>query len=536
MHPVIDIAVWSILLLQGLATEALSDRSEYLVEGLEHIEPAFAKFDGSMYAGLIPFDWKERQGNLMFWLFLPHKPSNEESLVMWLNGGPGCSSFDAGVAFENGPVKIPSRPAGYCCSSTEDPLEYNKYAWTHMAPMLYLEQPAGTGFSDGPEPHTEKDLAGDMHSFLENFFVIFDDMLAKRLFIFGESYAGMFVPSIARQIYLKNQEDSTVTINLAGIALGNGWMDAQMQGPTVIDYAWWHGMIDTTTRTLLHGEWEKCISPGNRMGAPLHQFTVPDECGIMAAVLQAAGKGLLSNRAPNTYDVTTWDTYPVLVSDDEQNTFVRFFNNNTVKEALHAPPDVEWRGCIPGAGRRRLMMLDQDRPLSVAPYLAQLMDDAKIRVLVYNGDRDMSTNSAGTELVLNGMKDWSGHGEWQAKTRGLWLDEKQEMAGWAKEFQRLSFVVVYNSGHLLPYNQPARALQLLERFLSNTSFVDLEIPRLEFADTSVAEEKWHERMEGRMRILVVGFVAFLIICVGIYATVSHSRRRQEYSTVSSESR
>jgi hypothetical protein len=69
------------------------------------------------------------------------------------------------------------------------------------------------------------------------------------------------------------------------------------------------------------------------------------------------------------------------------------------------------------------------------------------------------------------------------------------MAGWSKELDPLSFLVVYNSGHLVPFNQPARSLELLDRFLSNTSFVDVEIPRLEFADPSM-EDAWRDISTG----------------------------------------
>lgn len=521
-------------LCQSLTAEALPHRSQYLVEGLDLVQPAFAEFDGVMYAGLVPFHSKnDRRGNLMFWLFLPHKPSITDTLVLWLNGGPGCSSFDAGVAFEHGPVKVPSHPAGYCCSSSDDPLETNKYAWTRATPMLYVEQPGGTGFSDGTEPQDEDDVAGDMHSFLVNFFTIFDDLHSKRFFLMGESYAGMFVPSIAHTIYLKNQEASTKKINLEGIGIGNAWMDARTQGSTVIDYAFWHGMIDVATRTFLYKEWDKCLTRGSVMTAPLHSFTTPDECGIMDAVLRASGKGLLPHRNPNTYDVTTWDKYPVLTGEGTPTTFEIFFNDERVKEALHAPLDVEWQGCIPGAGRRRhLLLLDDDRPVSVAPYLAQLMDDAQIRVFVYDGDRDMSTNSAGVEMVLNGMTEWSGHNDWQTQTRGLWLDDKHEMAGWSKELQRLSFLVVYNSGHLVPYNLPARSLQLLERFLTNTSFVDVEIPRLE--GMNISSDEWHNTLvAGPARVFVLGFLAALVSGVCVYAIATRACRRQQYIKVPS---
>jgi hypothetical protein len=107
---------------------------------------------------------------------------------------------------------------------------------------------------------------------------------------------------------------------MAGLALGNGWMNELVQGPAVIDYAWWHGMIDSTTKRNLHQEWDNCKvtaadtddSPHGRRHRddqpyPFHRFTVPDECGILGAVLSAAGTGQVRWGGPNAYDVTTWD-------------------------------------------------------------------------------------------------------------------------------------------------------------------------------------------------------------------------------------
>jgi carboxypeptidase C (cathepsin A) len=145
-----------------------------------------------------------------------------------------------------------------------------------------------------------------------------------------------------------------------------------------------------------------------------------------------------------------------------------FFNKPEVKEILHAPASTYWQGCIPGAGRRRLnrrekveqnrgvmrrliaSLLENDRPESTVPYIAELLDGG-VRVMAYNGDRDLSCNAAGTEKLLNDMQ-WSGADDWYATKRGLWT-VNNEPAGYGKSLKGLDFVVVYNSGHLVPVSR-----------------------------------------------------------------------------------
>jgi hypothetical protein len=87
---------------------------------------------------------------------------------------------------------------------------------------------------------------------------------------------------------------------------------------------------------------------------------------------------------------------------------------------------------------------------------------------------DMTTNMVGSELLLNKM-EWSGKKEWMDAPRGLWMVNGTQ-AGWAKEHGNLSFVVVYNSGHMVPYNQPKPAFDLVTRLLTGASFLDIESP------------------------------------------------------------
>jgi len=405
--------------------------------------------------------------------------------------------------------------------------------------MMFVEQPAGVGFSWGPAPRSEADLAKDFYNFMVNFYDTFPEMQPKRLFLFGESYAGMYVPSMAHHIHLENKKAKRRKINLAGIGLGNGWMDATVQGPVVIDYAWWHGMIDSTTRDALKGVWEQCKSGSKEMEAPFHDFTVPDECGIMGAVLSAAGAGIFPDLMPNAYDVTTWDTYPVL--DDPNSPYMHFYNDPAVKKALNAPEETTWHGCIPGAGRRRLeedplpgkLLLAHDTPISVVPYVAELLDEAGIRVLIYNGDRDMSTCAQGSEMLLDDM-EWSGADEWKTASRGLWMvDEK--VAGYSKSHKGLEFVVVYNSGHLVPQNVPIPALDLITRVVTNESFSDISLPSFampEIAKTTKTAKEDNKHDGSRYSGLMLVVVAIVCFLGGILASPLWPKSRGYYEQVS----
>ncbi|KAJ3204534.1 hypothetical protein HDU67_009449 [Dinochytrium kinnereticum] len=141
-------------LLLIVSVSAAAPRSEYEVRDLPGVPPEATRYISRNYAGLLNVSGRNRaaEDSMFFWYFEQITPSatrptsalptnatvnssQPRKLVIWLNGGPGCSSLN-GLLAENGPF--------FLLGSKFHP---NPASWTTLANVLYLEQPAGTGFS-----------------------------------------------------------------------------------------------------------------------------------------------------------------------------------------------------------------------------------------------------------------------------------------------------------------------------------------------------------------------------------------------------
>ena len=107
--------------------------------------------------------------------------------LVWLNGGPGCSSLD-GLAKENGPLHF----AGNNSTPSKNP-----YSWTKVANMLFIDQPVGTGFAGGNDPARTNAIATqDFYDWLKAFYDTFPALLSQNTHLMGESYAGIYVSEL----------------------------------------------------------------------------------------------------------------------------------------------------------------------------------------------------------------------------------------------------------------------------------------------------------------------------------------------------
>jgi len=117
--------------------------------------------------------------------------------------------------------------------------------------MLYIEMPGGVGFSTcdamaGECSFTDESTADDNHTALLNWMVKFKDFDQHDLFISGESYAGVYVPTLVKNIWDHNQvEGQTYIFNLKGMIVGNGVTNWTYDTtPAFIETGFWHGLLD----------------------------------------------------------------------------------------------------------------------------------------------------------------------------------------------------------------------------------------------------------------------------------------------------
>lgn len=109
----------------------------------------------------------ENNGNIFFWHFQNRHIANQQRTVIWLNGGPGCSSLD-GALMEIGPYRL----------KDDHTLEYNNGSWDEFANLLFVDQPVGTGFSyvnTNSYLHELTDVTTQFITFLEKWFQLFPE-------------------------------------------------------------------------------------------------------------------------------------------------------------------------------------------------------------------------------------------------------------------------------------------------------------------------------------------------------------------------
>ncbi|KAL4389032.1 hypothetical protein HN51_009879 [Arachis hypogaea] len=384
----------------------------------------------------------------MFYFFFESRNNNKDDpVVIWLTGGPGCSS-ELALFYENGPFIITSNNLS---------LLWNDYGWDKASNILFVDQPTGTGFSyssdDSDIRHDENGVSNDLYDFLQAFFKEHSEFVNNDFYITGESYAGHYIPAFASRVHQGNKNHEGIHINLKGLAIGNGLTNPGIQYRAYTDYALDNKLItkdDHQAINTLVPPCEKAIRTCAKEGERAC-VSARGKCErIFDSILSVTGNINYYDIRKKCYGEMCYD-----FSDME-----RFFRQRKVREALGVG-NLEFVSC----SRRVYDAMNGDWMKNLELDIPNLLEDG-IRLLVYAGEKDLICNWLGNSRWVHAMK-WSGEEQFRGSPTIQFVVNGSD-AGSLKSYGPLAFLKVNEAGHMVPMDQPEAALEMITRWMKGT--------------------------------------------------------------------
>uniref|UniRef100_A0A673GYG9 Probable serine carboxypeptidase CPVL n=1 Tax=Sinocyclocheilus rhinocerous TaxID=307959 RepID=A0A673GYG9_9TELE len=383
------------------------------------------------YSGYLTVN-KTYNSNLFFWFFPAQERPETAPVLLWLQGGPGGTSM-FGLFVEHGPYFVHKNLT----------LGYRDFPWTSRYSVLYIDNPVGTGWSftedDRGFAQNQDDVGRDLYSALIQFFQIFSEFQSNPFYATGESYAGKYVPAIGYYIH-KNNPSAKVKINFKGVAIGDGLCDPELMLGGYADFLYQTGLVDELQRQHVQMQTDAGVK------------LIQEQRWVEAFQVSMINQDTLV-RYPHIS----------LQEPPDQEYFSAFVTLPDVRRSIHVGnltfhdgSDVE----------KHLL---QDVMKSIKPWLGILMDN--YRVLIYSGQLDVIVAAPLTERFLPTV-NWSKADEYKKVERFHWKVQPSdtEVAGYVRQVGEFFQVIVRGGGHILPYDQPERSFDMIDRFLSTDGF------------------------------------------------------------------
>ncbi|KAI1097427.1 Alpha/Beta hydrolase protein [Jackrogersella minutella] len=445
---------------------------------------------GESYAGLIPITSDpDEEDKLFFWYFVSSNDLATDEILIWLNGGPGASSLE-GLLEENGPFLWQF--------GTFKPVS-NPWTWLNLTNVVWVEQPIGTGFTQGKaSATTEEEVAQQFLGFWHNFVDTFD-MQGREIYIAGESYAGMYIPYIAEAMFAENDPAyyNLQSTMLFDPLLNNEAVMQQVPAVAFVDH--WNNLIrlnQTFMRDIRHRAitcgYSQFLEENIRYPPPAilpsppqldleaeAAGTYPEECDIWNSIVEAA---MLINPCFDIYQIATtcpllWDVlgFPGTLQYLPEGAQV-YFDRPEVKSAINAP-QVPWSEASPRviynttSGFSENWFKNQFTGLTVLP---SVIEHSKRTVIGHSG-LGFILLSNGTLMTIQNMT-WGGLQGFQSPPKDDFFVpyhtelSKSTMAGAGivgktHTERGLTFLSIEGSGHMGPQYAPAAAYRALEFLL-----------------------------------------------------------------------
>jgi len=432
---------------------ALLSAEDDFVESL----PNFGKLNQTNYAGFVEVG--SHGANMFYWFTASNKDATASNqltpFIIWINGGPGASSL-TGLMVENGPYALNPDGSTYI----------NKYSWTNVGHMIFIDNPVGSGYSyvvnDEGYVNNEQEMATQFVEGLRGFFAKHSDLRKNPLYITGESYAGKYIPHITAEIVRQNQDAGYKkhNINLKAILIGNGLYDPYNQFKTLPNWYLNLGMVD-----------EKDVEVANR---DLQQCKEETQNLTKAFMWCNGASDYLNKQAGDIflYDIRQKDGHAF---DDTTNVLKTYLNKEEVKAALHTTGHDWKQGDGTSEPNPVGEHLNDDFMINDTLTLFQPIFDGGVEIGLYVGNMDGSVcGVAAHEFVVQNFH-WPGRSDFWKNDRITWKTSDGLVGGYVRQGGNLTYVIIHDSGHLVPSDQPLAAMEMVDHYINKKTFTNQKV-------------------------------------------------------------
>jgi cathepsin A (carboxypeptidase C) len=412
---------------------------------VKSVDPSKLGVDSvKQYSGYL--DDEANDKHLFYWFFESRNDPKNDPVVLWLNGGPGCSSL-TGLFLELGPSSIDKKLK----------VVGNDFSWNNNASVIFLDQPVNVGYSYSGSSVSNTIAAGkDVYALLTLFFHQFPEYAKQDFHIAGESYAGHYIPVFASEILAHKNRN----INLKSLLIGNGLTDGLTQYEYYRPMACGEGGYPAVLSE------SECQAMDNAL--PRCQSLI-NNCYESGSVWSCVPASIYCNNAMiGPYQRTGQNVYDIRGKCEDSSNLCYsglgyisdYLNEQSVMDALGVEVS-SYESCNFDINRNFLFQGDWMQPFHrLVPNILK-----EIPVLIYAGDADYICNWLGNQAWTEAL-EWPGKKDFNdAKIKDLKLAGADKEYGKVKASGNFTFMQVYQAGHMVPMDQPENSLDFLNRWL-----------------------------------------------------------------------
>jgi hypothetical protein len=368
-----------------------------------------------------------------YWVVESERDPVNDPVLVWYNGGPGATSL-FGMLVELGPLLLNVNSFSGSSNFNGTPaFQRNPFAFSKVATVIALDNPPPVGFSYcdpiGPTgngsscgPWNDSSVTAANHAFLTEWINVFPEYADQPMYLMGESYAGIWVPAIARALLADPRG-----VNLQGFAVGDGCIGNQV--PVGNDYYWiefmhGHGQFSNALyyqikATCSDGELKNnslspaCAALVNQVAGEIggyYAYGLYDDCVYAEPVLAPMRPSQRTWFGPPPFSLTPngtriggggraqhVDASLGRAMNDYAcpgDAMALWLNLTSAREAIGVPVDSYFFSGDDGIG----FNYSYTEP-NMLPFYADAVKSSPLRVMVYNGDSDPCVNSLVTQDI-----------------------------------------------------------------------------------------------------------------------------------------